>query len=128
MVKDVGRLGHLDHEGGLARRQVIARPDPGKDAIGDPQPRRVSRDPAADLSHQLQEPGLAQIAALAAGVGPREHHQVTALAEAHVIGGEGFVHQQLLHHGVASPLDLEAATASNQFRFAVSAGGRHLRQ
>ena len=92
MVKDVGRLGHLDHEGGLACRQVIARPDPGEDAISDPQPRRVSRDPAADLSHQLQQAGLAQVAALAAGVGPREHHQVTALAELYVIGGEGLVH------------------------------------
>ncbi len=76
VVKDVGGFGHFHHEGGLARREVIAGPDAGEQAIGNPQPGRSRRNPTAELTHQQQQTGLAQITALAAGIGTGEHDQV----------------------------------------------------
>ena len=35
VVEDVGRLGHLDHEGALAAAQLVAGADAGEDAVGD---------------------------------------------------------------------------------------------
>ena len=88
MVKDVGGFGHLHHEGGLAGGQIIHGTHPGEDPIGDADRGGSGRYPAADLRHQLDQADLAQIAALATGVGAREHHQIGALTELHIIGGE----------------------------------------
>jgi len=33
VVQDVGRLAHLDHEGGLPARKVVARADAGEDSV-----------------------------------------------------------------------------------------------
>jgi hypothetical protein len=80
VVKDVGGFGHLHHEGGLAGGQIVAGADAGEDAIGDAQARRSRWNPAAHLGHQLQQAALAQVAALAAGVGAGEDDQVGSAA------------------------------------------------
>ena len=76
VVQDVGGFAHLHHEGGLAAGQVVDGTDPGEDAIGDAEAGGAGRNPAADLRHQLQQARLAQIAALAAGIGAGEHQQI----------------------------------------------------
>ena len=84
-------------------------------------------DPAAHLGHQLQQARLAQITALAAGVGPREHQQVGGAfaAEGQIVGGEGFLHQQLLHHRVAARLNHQLAAVRDLWA-AVAPGGGHI--
>ena len=101
VVKDVGGLRHLHHERGLAGCQIIHGADPGEDAIRQPDARGLRRHPAAHLGQQLDQPDLTQVAALAAGIGAGEHHQILAIPEGHVVGGESTLHQQLLHHGMA---------------------------
>ena len=133
VVKDVGGFGHLHHEGGLAGRQVVAGADTGEDAIGDAQAGGLGRDPAAHLGHQLQQTRLAQIAALAAGVGAGEDQQVgLARPQRHAVGREGLLHQQLLHHRVAAGLDLQQAgfgtLGVGDLGAAVAADGGHLGQ
>ena len=76
VVKDVGGFGHLHHEGGLAAGQVVDGANAGEDPVGDAEAGGAGRDPGADLGQQLQQSRLAQVAALAAGVGPGEHQQV----------------------------------------------------
>ena len=134
MVKDVGGFRHLHHERGLAGAEVITGSDAREDAIGDAQSGGAGGNPAADLRHQLQQPGLAQIAALAAGVGPREHEQIGMgiAPQADGVGGEGFLHQQLFHHRVAPRLDLQQpglrAIRVGDLGPAVAGGGSQLRQ
>ena len=129
MVQDVGGFSHFHHEGGLARGQIIHRPDPGKNAIRQAHAGGTGRDPAADLGHQLQQPRLAQIATLATGIGAGQHQQIRALLspQPQIIGGEALLHQQLLHHRMAPRLDHQLA-ASHQLGPAVAPGGGHLRQ
>ena len=128
VVQDVGGFGHLHHEGGLARGQIIYRPDPGEDSVRQADAGRAGRDPAADLGHQLQQPRLAQITTLAAGIGARQHEQIRAVSpQGQIVGGEALLHQQLLHHRMASRLDHQLA-ALHQLGPAVATGGGHLRQ
>ena len=122
VVKDVGGFGHLHHEGGLAGGQVVDSADAGEDPIGDADASPRGWHPAADLGQQLDQADLAQITALATGVGAGEHHQISAITEPHVVGGELGVHQQLLYHRVAGCFKAEL-TALHQFRGAVAAGG-----
>jgi len=44
IVKNIGGLAHLDHEGGLSAREVIAGAYPGKDTIQKIDARLVCRD------------------------------------------------------------------------------------
>ena len=88
MVKDVGGFGHFHHEGGLAGGQVVHGAEAGEDPIGDADVGRAGWYLAADLGQQLNQFELAQLVALAAGVGAGEHYQISAAAESHVVGGE----------------------------------------
>jgi hypothetical protein len=74
-VENPRRLGHLDHEGALAARELVARPHPGKEPIGDADGRPSRRDKAADLRQQHQEHRLADVGTLArhVGAGDEEH-------------------------------------------------------
>ena len=76
--------------------QVVHGADAGEDAIRQAQARRAGRHPAAHLGHQLQQAGLTEVAALAAGVGSGEHQQIGSLAVAAAqgdwIGPEGLVY------------------------------------
>ena len=113
VVKDVGGFRHLHHEGGLTGRQIIHSTHAGEDSIGNANGGGAGGHPTADLRHQLDEADLAQVAALATGVGAGEHHQVGAITELHIIGDEGGLHQPLLHHGVTAGLQLQDAAVGD---------------
>src|SRR5207302_5367342 len=52
VVQYVRRLAHLDHEGGLAARQVVARADAREDAVHQVDARRRRRDKRTGVSQQ----------------------------------------------------------------------------
>ena len=124
MVKNVGGFGHFHHEGGLAGCEIIDGPDAGEDPVSDPDAGGSGGDPAANLSHELNQADLPQVAAFAAGIGPGEHHQIDAAPELHIVGGEMVLHQQLLHNRMAGLREAQLAGV-DQHRSAVTAtGGR----
>src|SRR5207302_7124800 len=61
VVQDVGRLDHLNHEGTLARCQVVLGTDAREDAIDDANRRSLGGNIAPDLRHQGDERDLAQV-------------------------------------------------------------------
>ncbi len=61
VVHDIGRLVHFDHEGRLAARKIITRPDPGEDAIDQADLCAGCRDEAADLRQQDDQRDLADV-------------------------------------------------------------------
>ena len=72
LVKDVGGLDHLGHEGGLAACQVVAGADPGEYAIHHGNAGAVGGHEAAGLRHQHDQRHLPEIGRLAAHVGAGE--------------------------------------------------------
>ena len=61
IVQDVGGLRHLDHEGGTPAGQVIAGADTGKYAVDRTDDGRPGRHPAAGVSQQDNQRGLAHV-------------------------------------------------------------------
>ena len=100
-MKDVGGFRHFHHERGLARGEVIDGTNTGEDAIGNPHGRLLGRNPAADLSEELDQADLAQITAFPAGIRSGEHDEIRAAAEGHIVGGKRGFHEELLHHRMA---------------------------
>ena len=83
---------------------------------------------------------MAQVTALATGIGAREHQEVggaavlvwaadgrRAAAQGNAIGGEGAFNQQLFHHRMAAGLDQQLAPGRD-LGPAIAAGGGHLGQ
>ncbi|OPZ97911.1 MAG: hypothetical protein BWY71_01435 [Planctomycetes bacterium ADurb.Bin412] len=89
VVDDVGRLGHLHHEGGLAPRQFVAGADPRENPIDQPDLGAFGRDETARLRQQHQQGRLPDIGALAAHVRPGNDRQVPVpVSQGHVVGHE----------------------------------------
>ena len=96
VMQDVGRLDHLDHEGGLARRDFVLRADARKDAIHQAERGRVRRHERADLRHQHDQRDLAQKRGLAAHVRAGDDQDALVRVKAHIVGHERHIRKRLL--------------------------------
>ncbi len=70
VVQDVGRLAHLDHEGGLPAREVVARADAGEDAVHQINARVGGGNKRTGVRQQNQQRNLPDVGALAGHVRP----------------------------------------------------------
>ena len=89
VVEDIGRFGHLDHEGRAPAREVVGRTDAREDLIDRPEARRFRRNERAHVRHQHDERDLAHVSGLAAHVGPGDEEQLALGREPRVVGDEG---------------------------------------
>ena len=76
VVQYVRRLAHLDHEGGLAARKVVARADAREDAVHEVDARRRRRDERTGVSQQREQRDLPDVGALARHVRPGDEHDL----------------------------------------------------
>ena len=81
-------LAHLDHEGGLAARQVVRGAHAGEDAVADTEPRAGRRHERPDLGHELDQADLAQHCTLPGHVGPGQDHDASLFVQLEVVGNE----------------------------------------
>ena len=124
VAQDVGRLLHLDHEGGLAAQDLVRGPHAGEDPVEEAHLGLASRDEAAHLGHQGHEGGLAQESGLAAHVGPGEDQQPRLfIPQSEVVRHEG-LGEQALHHRVTSLPVEELVAARDPGLHVVEAAGR----
>jgi hypothetical protein len=103
-----GRLGHLDHEGALPAREVVARADARVNPIDQADVGAVRGHVRAELREDHEERGLTHDRRLARHVRPGDHpHALPLRIEAHVVGHEGARGQRELDHRVTAALELE---------------------
>ena len=60
LVQDAGGFVHLHQKGALAPADVVHRPHPGEDAVGEPDDGRVGRHEAAQVGQERDQRHLAQ--------------------------------------------------------------------
>ena len=108
-VHDGGGFAHLDHEGGLAHRDVVAGADAGENFVDDANACAFGRYEAAHLGEQHDEGRLAQQGRLTGHVGTGDDDDLLLLGvEAHVVGDVGFAGRHLgFDDGVAAFDDFE---------------------
>src|SRR5204862_2592743 len=70
VVEDVGRLGHLHHEGGAPAGKIVRRSDAGEDPIDGPAHCTLRGKVAAAVRKQYEEDGLAQVGRIIAHLVP----------------------------------------------------------
>ncbi len=78
VIEDGSDFGHFDEKCRAAAREIVASADARKDAVDDGQLGLARGNEAADLGHQDDERGLAQIGGLAAHVGPGNEQKLLA--------------------------------------------------
>ncbi len=106
--QDVGRLHHLQHEGGLAPGQVVSRADPGEYPVGDADAGLAGRDEAAGLGHEADQGHLAHVGGFAGHVGAGNHQYLVFVAvQAGVVGDEALSKIHGLDDGMAAVLDVD---------------------
>ena len=115
-AQDVGRLAHLDHEGGLALGEVVAGADAGEDLVHNADSRRRGRHVAADLGEQDDEGDLADDGALAGHVWAGEDDDAVFVGEAGGVGDEALALDHGLDDGVAPLVDVDAGLLGQQRR------------
>ena len=111
-VQDDGGLGHLDHEGGAAARQIVGRADAGEDAVDQGQGGGFGGNEGAHLRQDGDERGLAQVGGLAAHVGAGDDgDQIGGIVEIEIVGDEaaGFLFGEAFDDGMASGEDAHFA-------------------
>ena len=114
VVKDVGRLAHLHHEGALAAGQVIAGTDPREDPIAQVDARRGHGQIRTGVGEHGQQGDLSDVSALAGHVGAGDEGDLVALQiEVGVVGDESLLGHPQLQHRVTAFLDLDAPLVSN---------------
>ena len=118
VVEDVGRLVHLDHEGGVAAGEFVTGADTGEDTVDSADAAGVGRYPGACVRHQGDEGGLADIGRFTGHVGAgKEGNLLVGSGKVAVVGDEGgvgveganLIPQGLLDDGVAGLFDVEVA-------------------
>src|SRR5271157_4491537 len=108
VVQDVGRLGHLDHEGALTAAQLVGRSNAGEEAVNHTDPGALRGDEAADLGQDGDQRDLADIRTLAGHVraGDQDDRAVVG-TEASVVGHEVAGGQERVENRMAAALDVE---------------------
>src|SRR5512142_2744034 len=90
VMQNVCGFDHLHHEGGLPRVDLILGANAGEDAIYQPNLRRIGRDEGADLRHENDQRGLAQISALPTHIGSSDDAYDLAFFEDDIVGDVTF--------------------------------------
>ncbi len=104
VAKNVRHLCHFHHEGGLARRQIVAGADAGENPVHHADAGCGGGDEGPDLSQQHNQGHLTHIGGFARHVGAgNDGHPLLPLAHKRVVGDKQAVLQHPLHHGVAPP-------------------------
>ena len=112
VFQHLGHLRHLHHKGGLARAQVVGRPDAGEHPVHHPDPGGPGRDKGAHLRHEHNQGHLAHIGGFARHVGACDDGQaVRAPIHIGVVGDKQRVLQHPLHHRMAALPDVDGAAA-----------------
>src|SRR5260370_23216761 len=89
VIEDGSDFGHFDEERRAAAREIVAGADAREDAVDNGQLGLARGNEAADLRHQYNERGLAQIGGLAAHVGPGDEQKLLARRlEEQIVGDE----------------------------------------
>ena len=106
VIEDVRRFDHLHHEGALPAGEVVGGPDPGEDAVHQPDLRRLRRNERAHLRHDDQKSGLPDVGGFAGHVRTGDdHHPVAVAVEQAVVWDEIFRAEQRVEHRMASAAD-----------------------
>ena len=114
VVQDVRRFGHLDHEGTLAARQLVAGSDTREDAIGDADFGFLGRDKTADLRHQRDQRHLADVGALAGHVRAGDQQDRTIFVAApRIIGDKRAFRFDDIQHRMPSVHDVQHGAVHN---------------
>ena len=125
VVENVRGLGHLNHEGGLPTRQIIAGANAGEDAVHEVNACFRRRHKAAGVREQGEQRHLPDVRGLARHVRPgdeRDLRQVRAgfgslagtTGQRGVIGYKAFVGELLFEHGMPAVADLQATRIADQ--------------
>ncbi len=85
VVQDIRRLAHLDHEGRLAARQIIARADAREDAVDRSHFCSVRGDEAADMREQHDQRVLAHVGRLTAHVRAGDDQHAAVVVEHEIV-------------------------------------------
>ena len=102
VAEDLRRLAHLDHEGRLAARQVVAGADAGEDPIAKADARGARRHEAAHLRLDHRQRHLPHQRRLAGHVGAADDQDLLGGGiEADVVGDEAAGRRQPLDDRVA---------------------------
>ena len=102
VVEDVAGLAHLDHEGRLAAREVVAGADAGQDAVDRADHRARRRHEAADVREQHDQRVLAHVGRLAAHVRAGDHQHAAVVVQHQVVGFERLAAHRLDHRMAAA--------------------------
>src|ERR1700682_1120983 len=89
VVENRGYLAHFHKKGGTPARQIVAGTDTREDPIGDGKLRLPRGNEGADLRHQHDESGLAEIGRFATHVRPGDQKKLlVARFEIKIVGNE----------------------------------------
>ena len=122
VVEDGGGFVHLDHEGGLSAREVVARADAGEDAVDEADLGGGGGDEAAGLGEKDEQGDLADVGAFAGHVGSGEDDEAGLFGvERGVVGNEASGGHCLVKDGMASVGDPDRSSGG-EFRADVAKG------
>ena len=108
VVEDVRDLDHLDHEGRGAAADVVARADPGENAVDHADASLGGRHEGADLGQENDQRGLADVGGLARHVrAGQERDRLLLEAQLAVVGHEGLAGGRELDDRVAAVGDAD---------------------
>ena len=107
LVEDAGGFVHLHQKSALAPADVIHRPHPGEDAVGEPDHRLGGRDETAQVGQERDQRHLAQDGGLAAHVGPGDDEHLGVGVQGDIVGHEAAGGQDPFDDRVPALLDQE---------------------
>ena len=126
VAQDVTRLAHLDEKRRATLRDVVARADARKDAVGQRDARETRGDETADLRHQHDQRDLPHEHALARHIRSRENDDALRIAiEPRVVRDECLaLAQKPLDNRMTTFADFDhVAVVNNRLDVAVTRGG-----
>ena len=103
VAQDVRCLDHLDHEGALPARELVARAYAREDAVYEADLRALGGDEGAHMRHYRNERRGAQVGGFSRHVRPRYERDAPPVlrAEVEVVGREGIFAERHLDDGMA---------------------------
>ncbi|MPM99232.1 hypothetical protein SDC9_146423 [bioreactor metagenome] len=125
MIKNVGRLDHLHHKGGLASVDLILSADAGENTVYQADTRLTSGHKTAHLRHQYNESYSTQEGRFTAHVGAGDETHDLTIFKCGVIGDKTFAVQGGFYHRMAALMDFKYGVFCN-LRASVPGQSSHL--
>ena len=126
IVEDVGGLVHLDHERGLAAREVVVGADAGEDSVSQAGAHRLRGHVASHLGEQNEKRDLAEVGGFSGHVRSSEDREsCPLLSQVGVVWNKPLTSRLLVEHRMASLLNVQDRRLLD-FRAAVSVQPRGL--